>query len=323
MSKPKADTPIIPRNYEELQQQYGDLIRSLLLKRNKVERNLEDLHSYVWVRLLEAKLLDKFQLHVQKQRPRVLSAIQACDMLGVTWTQWMAAMSAFHAGTPCYHDGHPLVFRIGGWMPTPINRAEFEISGVVCHLEPTALFAYQDIEHLASIDTFGDLLGQDVQDGILCATRREVKILYPEVKVTKSKFRNYLTMSVLNHFANFCRTQTRRHKERPQPPVAYHEEETATVWEATLEDTTSVDADTMIALSEAREMLADTLFEHLDEDVMCQPVEEFSDSIFSMVENGSTILQALKTAAVPPKARKAILNRIRSHGKTFGVTITK
>jgi hypothetical protein len=79
---------VVPRDYNELHSQYGALILRLLKKYNKVERNFEDLHSYVWMKILEAKLLDRFKAKIEKQRPKVLTAIEVCDVLGVSWLQW-------------------------------------------------------------------------------------------------------------------------------------------------------------------------------------------------------------------------------------------
>jgi hypothetical protein len=324
MTPTPSEGSVIPKNYNELQKQYGALIYKLLFKYNKVERNMEDLHSYVWVKLLEANLLDRFNDYVLRQTPKVLSALECCDLLGVSWGQWITAMWSYHKGDPLTYDknGAILSRRQGRWMPTPINLAEFQARGLAGYSAKSALFAFSDIIQLSldekrfksgklrgafrlmgrEVDPLGQVLGDDRPEGL---------IKLPDIHVTKAQFRNYLTMAVLNHYANFCRTAERRHKERPYTPPAYLSEDDAPSWEATLPDLQSSDADTVLALSEARQMLSTTLHECLDGIVSCKPVAEHESEVFSMLENGSTLMQALRDTNLPPKVRNAVLDTIR------------
>lgn len=302
-----SDSFVAPRDYKELHQQYGKLIAKLLLKHNRIERNAEDLHGYVWVKLLEAQLLERFERYVQRQKPRVLSALEACDLLGVPWPQWLLAMSRFHVGTPhIAPSGQVLVFRVGPWMPTPINMGEFPFCG---HLQPNALFAYTDIIHL-SVSEVLPTVGQDVQGGILVDLTRSERFKIPGVRVTKAQFKNYLTMAVLNHFANYCRTEDRRHKERPVIP-SVHQDEDSPSWEASLPDTKSTDSNTLLSLSEARKMLSSTLHECADGFDLCLPVEEHENKLFELLEDGLSLFQALKQSDLPPRVCRSVLNTVR------------
>jgi len=317
-----SDSPIIPKDYEELHRQYGPLVKNLLLKHNKVERNFEDLHSYVWVKILEAQVLTRFMEKVQSQTPKVMTAVEACDFLGVSWSQWVFAMMG-------YHKGHSRRNKDGSrkrgrrkkshWMPTPINLAAFEAQGLLGYTAKTALFAFEDIIQLTlesrtkggKIKRAFRSMGRDVRDGVVVGeSRPEGYLKFPPVKVTRTQFQNYLTLAVLNHFANFCRTQSRRHKERPQTPPAYLRDEPSPAWESTLPDK-STTVDTMIALDEARQMLSETLHECMDGVQTCKPIEEHESEVFTSLENGASLMQALRRSELPPKVRKSVLETVR------------
>lgn len=325
---PSSFGGLVPENYEELQRQYGALIYKLLWKYNKIERNLEDLHSYVWMKILEARLLNRFEERVQDQVPKVLTAVEACDFLGISWEQWIAAMWGYHKGhSKKNKDGSRKRGRRkrGHWMPIPINIAEFQVMGVTGFAAKTALFAFEDIIQLTldrrtkngGIRKTFRVMGRDVRDGIVAGeSRPEGFLKFPEVRVTKLQFQNYLVMAVLNHYANFCRTQERRHKERPYTPPAYMRDEDSPHWESTLPDK-KPSVDTMIALSEARQMLSETLHECLDGVESCKPIEEHENEVFTSLENGASLMQALRKAELPPKVCKSVLETVRPLAREF------
>lgn len=325
-----SEGSVVPGTYDELQQQYGGLIYKLLCKYNKIERNMEDLHSYVWVKILEANLLERFDEYVQNQVPKVLSALEVCDLLGVSFNQWRTAMWAYHKGDPRTYDanGGVLDRRQGRWMPTPINLAEFQAQGLAGYSAKTALFAFDDIIRLAAderrfkngkIQGAFRLMGReiDLAGQILGETRVEGNIKLPEVHITRTQFRNYLTRSILNHYANFCRTAERRHKERPFTPPASWDEDSPS-WEATVEDKHSADAHLKLTLVEARKILSDTLHECMDGVESCKPIEKHESEVFEMLENGASLMQALRESEIPPRVRTAVLDTIRPLAQEFG-----
>jgi len=327
MTPSTSDGIVVPENYSELQTAYGALICKLLMKYNKVKINYKDLHQNVWLRLVEAHLLDRFRSHALKQMPKTLTAIEACDLLGVGWNQWITAMGAYHKGLIKYDkNGREIGRKQGRWMPTPINLAEFEAEGLLGYSSKKALFVFGDIILLSydvhycangSIRKAFRVMGQDVRDGIVYGpTRSEGCAKLPEIKVTKAQFRNYLTMAVLNHYANFCRTQERRHKERPYTPPSFMEEDAPT-WEATLPDPQGVGADSMVALAEAKQMLSNTLLECMDGVSSCKPFEAHASEMFQMIEEGSSLVQALSKLDIPAKVRSAVLDTIRPLAQEF------
>jgi len=317
---PSSHVSVIPKNYDELERQYGRLIYSVLLKANKIERNFEDLHSYIWMKLIEARLLLRFEAKIQRQTPKVLSATQACDFLGVSWQQWESAMWSYHKGQPRKRkDGtrKPGPRKRGHWMPTPINLMEFQVQGLFGYNAKTALVAFEDVIRLTLEEKTFRKMGRDVQDGVVVGeSRPEGYLKFPEVKPTKAQFQNYLVMAVLNHYANFCRTQERRHKERPYTPPAYKRNEEAPAWESTLPDK-SANADTMIALDEARQMLSNTLHEHMVGLEGCKPVKETESKVFTSLENGASLMQALRNTELPPKVCKSVIDTVRPLAREF------
>jgi len=312
---------VVPKNYEELQRQYGKLIHNVLLKTNKVERNKEDIHSYVWMKLIEARLLERFEDYAKCQVPKVLTAFGVCDLLGISWGQWITAMWAYHKGVPCkrrYKRGR-IPRKRGCWMPTPINTAEFQAKGLVGYSAKTALFAFSDVIQLSLEERHfknGNVhkpflrIGRAIQDGIVIGEDRpEGHLKFPPVKVTKGMFINYLVMAVLNHYANYCRTENRRHKERPYIPPTFMEDE-AQAWENSIPDQ-KADAGTRIALSEAREILSTTLRKALNGVESCKPIEEHETEIFISLENGASLMRALRDTELPPKVCQYVFDSMR------------
>jgi len=331
MTPKPSEGSVVPKNYVELQKQYGPLITKLLLKYNKVERNKEDLHGYVWMKLLEASLLERFDDYCLRQTPKVLSALECCVFLGVSWGQWITAMGSYHIGEARGVDQRGAVRRRQGrHMPTPINLAEFQARGLSGYSAKSALFAFDDIVRL-SIDEVRlnngkirppfRVMGRDInaEGEVVGESRPEGIIKFPSVHVTKSQFRNYLTMAVLNHYANFCRTAERRHKERPVLLPDFLRDDDAPCWEATLPDHRITGADTALALLEARQMLSDTIHECMDGISSCKPVEEHESEVFLMLENGSSLMQALRDTNLPPKVRTAVLDTIRPLAAEFSL----
>lgn len=323
-----SEGSVVPKNYDELQALYGAHIYKLLCRANKIERNMEDLHAYVWVKLLEANFLERFEDCVQLQTPKVLTALQACDFFGVSWAQWCSAMCAYHKGyKPALGSKRSAPRRKGRWMPTPINIAEFEAAGQVGYTSKTALYAYEDIIQL-SVDervlADGTVRGPfrvmgrkiDAEGNIIGDSREEGTLKIPEVPVTKAYFKNYLSRSVLNHYDNFCRTAFRRHKERPHKPRASMEDD-APIWEATLPDEQSADVETVLSLAQARQVLSVTLHECTDGIALCKPVEEHEVEVFTMLENGASLMQALRETNLPPRVRTAVIDSMREAAPEF------
>lgn len=305
---------LVPDSYEALQKQYGKYLEKLLQRHNKVEANFEDLHSYVWVKLLEAKILERFEEHVSRLHPKVLTAIEACILFGVTWTQWSEAMTSFHT------QGE------GRWMPLPINEAEFAVNGGSGITSRDALFAYTDLLQMIADAPGFEVFPQQGQDidsegNAVAASRQEGLFKIPDYPVTQSFFKNYLNRSALNHYANFCRTLNRRHKERPHTDRA-NDKGDAPVWESTLVDYTSAPADVIAELAEARAHLASVLSECFESESADLSPQAHEAEIFGALSSGASLTQALKASSMPPRVRKAVLNAL-SHQRPANAFVAR
>jgi DNA-directed RNA polymerase specialized sigma24 family protein len=327
MTRTPSEGVTIPKSYEELQQNWGKFIFDLLQRINKIQRNMDDLYQQIWLKLIEADFLTRFDDYKQTQMPKVLSAVDSCDLLGVTWVQWVTAMGLHHNGIPVLDEyGKVISRKKGRWMPTPINIAEFEAAGLAGYTSMAALYAFEDVIRL-SFETHrcanGSLrrafkkMGQDVRGGLLYGSERpEGAAKLPAVRVTKSMFKNYLAMAVGNHFANYCRTEFRRHKERPFQQPTFVEDD-APFWETALPDPKAVKSDTMVALSQAKQILSNTLFECLEGVQTPKKPEDHATEMFRHLYSGASLKQALCRMDLPPTVRSAVLNTIRPMAESY------
>lgn len=290
----------VPKTYEELQKHYGRHIQKLLTKYNKVESNFEDLHSYIWVKILEARVLERFNAYLDRQIPKHVTALGACDFLGVSWKQWTAAQTSWHK------------HRHGPRMPTPINIEEFRVKKQFGYTSRDALFAFRDVVRLTFYKPPFDKWGREIdsEGNVIAEDRPEGFAKYPIVKGTASQFRNYLSKAILNHYANFCRTAKRRHKERPHVVGANQREDTP-FWESTIPDTLHSSAETIFAVTEARGQLSAALVACLQGSGSTKAPSEHESEIFSRLTEGATLVQALKETELPPRIRKQVLRAVR------------
>jgi len=295
---------VVPCSYAELQKLYGLHIKKLLMRCNTVGSNFEDLHSYVWVKIMEARLLDRFEDHVSRQTPKVITAIEACDLLGVSWQDWVQTLRAYHTGKRKL------------WMPTPVNEAEFRLQGVSWFTAKNATFSYDEIIHLTHGEHIRGKLrwafnhwGRDVQNGIVIGESRPGYLFkIPELRATKSQFKNYLSTAVLNHYANFCRTLKRRHQERTQIPRGFDGD--PTLWEDTLEEVKEAPSDVKVALSEARALLSEAIQSCLTE-FGIPVVGDEEGKIIAQLQDGASLPHALKCSGLPARVRRSVLKSIR------------
>jgi hypothetical protein len=300
---------IVPRDYETLHRDYDEHIKKVLLKCNKVTVNFEDLHSDIWVRLIEANFLERFKTRIEEQVPKVLTVLEVCDFLGIALSQWVTAMQSYHRVNP--NIKNPT------WMPVPINLAEFQIKGLIGYTSKDALFDFEDIMQVAlferrlkngCIKRAFTTMGYEVKDGVIVGEERpEGYFKFPETKVTKTQFKNYLTRSVRNHYANYCRTHFRRHKEKPHTPT----ENSQTSWESTLPDPKSVRVDTYTALKEARAIVLEILYNNIHDLHPYKDVKNYEQVIFSSLEEGKSLIKALQISEIPQRLCKSIIETVR------------
>ena len=166
----------VPRDYDELVRDYGDFVARCVARYNKVDRNFKDLLQEVWSKLLGSRVLEKFVESGARRMPVMMSATEACDLLGLEWLQWKKAMQSKK------------------WLPGPVD-------GTRC--SRTALFATADLV--------------DIDEAMRHVSRPKRRVRPP---FSARGFKAYVQRAVHNHFANWCRTRSRRYKEQLLSPQA-------------------------------------------------------------------------------------------------------
>lgn len=173
----------LPKNYDELARQYGDHIAQQVARHNKVAWNLEDLLQTIWLKLIESQVLEKFVARASSDLPPTMTALEACDYLGVSFDYWKknvmyVAMKKDEQGDERY-----------SWMPKPIEGSAYS---------KKALFLTDEI---LVLDECGYVKDRSRTQPKLCP------------KITSRGFKSYLNRAIHNHFANFCRSRKRRYSK--------------------------------------------------------------------------------------------------------------
>lgn len=322
---------VIPTTYDEVDQHYSQFIITLLGKHNKVERTTRELYQHIWEKLLQSKLLERYWEKVDGSLPRTMLRDDACEFLSVTLTQWNNAMAQHHT------KGR------GHWMPTPINLPEFEAQGKKGLYSKKALYDTDDILKLAEEEADADGNAVSVFTG-------RGPLQWPASKVTPAHFRNYLAMAVRRHFINYCRTKSRRHKERLGDTFREFrafDDGTHREWDQNLLTTNSLpavwskkeqkehkrkaqagepsnfitvrgnatvvlvsSAETLVALSEATGKLSASLRTSMAGVESCKPVEEHEAEMFELLGQGIRLASVVKRLDIPTFARRAVLRSV-------------
>jgi RNA polymerase sigma factor (sigma-70 family) len=170
----------IPKTNEEMVQMYGKYIQQQVRHLNRRPANFLDILQSVWLKLVEGRVVEKFHERQRASRPDALTTEEVCQHLGITVEAWVGAQEAYHTGES------PIP-----WMPSPVAG---EASGL------DALWATDDVERYESV---AHLYHEKVAAS---------ECLIPQT--TGAKFRTYLQWAIHNAFANWCRTQSRRDKDR-------------------------------------------------------------------------------------------------------------
>jgi DNA-directed RNA polymerase specialized sigma24 family protein len=285
-----AARPGIPRDYNELLRNFGPFIANEIRKRNTVVDNFEDAYQEVLLKLFEAQIIEKFHARVADCAPETQTALEACVTLCITWGQWQPKMRAFHKGRPSRSkDGTRTP---GKWMPTPISGG---------YTSKTAVFASGDILQINDLENVSHEW-----------RRREPMAAPPTPQATPYQFLNYLGTACRNHFANFCRTRSRKWQDRTGDSMPgkrllgentpqFRTEEGAynNHWEDTIRDEI---ADTRI---EAQVDLSRAL----DKIAARVPERAMQEEIAKNLSDGYTLAEAIKRSSLPP-AKKRTLARV-------------
>lgn len=304
----------IPRDYREMEKMYGAFVAGTLRKYNKVNRNFPELLAHIWMRLIHVDVIGKFMASVSEKMPRTMTAVQACEMLGVSFNQWRTKMWAWHKGDPVYSTigGKQVMIcrRSGGWMPTPINIGDFEAKGQKGYSSKNALFDSDDIGKLMSMET------QMKNGAIRGPFAKQGELTLPQLKATKGHFQSYLAHAIHSNFANWCRTDKRKYSQDRPMRLHTDSDHEDHAWEANLADPNGARQETMAAFKEAVQKLSTTLHSAMEGVPSCKPVSEHETEMFALLEEGYTLPEVVKKMEVPDKVRRSILRSVAELGRS-------
>ena len=214
MSNSKVPDTIFtaPTNNQELFTRYSALIAKTVKQYDRVGRYTEDIFQDVCMRLLAANFLDTFSQAHRPKLPSIITGIEAAQMLGITWPQWVTSQQ--NREKIC-SNVKALGFNPNAWAPCPIN---FSPKGkIVSGAKKKDLFYTEEV-----LETKGKW------------HKLHYAPIYPKASseiLTKSKFENYLKMAVRNYVKNYFRTLGRHDQDLYLEP-----NEDGSAWEAGLAD---------------------------------------------------------------------------------------
>lgn len=213
----------VPRNYEELYAVWGKYVSNLIGRYNKVERNYEELVQWIWEKLLQSNLLEKYVDRLYDTQDTITN-FEACEFVGLTWGSfskkerkgghWHKRMWRYYSGDPVYRDGVMLlnedgspVRRKSGWMPKILKGTWGARDAVLVFSDVVKLREMLEQERNDAL-----INGLDKRRSGLIEALGESKPPVP--KSTDANFAGYLRRAVRNHFCNFVRHKERKEKER-------------------------------------------------------------------------------------------------------------
>ena len=170
----------IPKTNEELATMYGKYVVQQVRSFNRRPSNFEDILQSIWLKLVEGRVVERFHERIHKARPEALTTEEVYQHLGISTDSWVSSQEAYRTG----ESGIT-------WMPEPV-------AGEATSLD--ALWSTDDVERY---EETAYLYHEKV-----AASER----LIP--RSTPAEFRTYLQWAIHNAWANWCRTHSRRHKER-------------------------------------------------------------------------------------------------------------
>lgn len=224
----------VPETYDELAREYGTFVADRVGRYNKVNRNLDDLIQYIWMQLIAGKVLEKYVDRARSTLPPTLTAVEVAKYLGLTIEVFLDAQARYHKKKGSRRKAPP-------WMPTPLEDGD--------PLSEQSVYLAQDVEAL------NEMMDQPRNN----VGKRTAEQVMPFVGA--HGFRAYLTQAIHNHYANWCRTRSRKWKDvllspnsiigETSPGVFKHRgySEDGTSWESALVSA-SMDAETTVQCRE-------------------------------------------------------------------------
>ena len=196
--KGSMDDRHIPSSYEDLFRTEAAFIRSTILRINPGGAGTyEDVFQHISLKIIESDVLGKFQRMVASRAPLTMTAEEACQRLGIKFAQWRSRQYAFRFGVKKAGMEKPWKAK---WAPEPVDGEGKVKGGHEGYAGRGTRYLTLDVERLAEEKGFRRLhFTPAVSTGPV---------------ISAAQWRGYLKTAIHNHWANYCRTSSRRHKER-------------------------------------------------------------------------------------------------------------
>lgn len=170
---------VVPRDNKEFYSRYNVFVARKVRQIDTVGKHYEDALQAVWLRLVEANFLGKFEASLGKA-PQTMTGWEAAAHIGITWDQWKVSQWRTRVGKT-------------EWAPKPV-------SGKGCRKD--AVYNTAEVEAVAHH----------------FKRHGHITTPVDATEATRGRFEAYLTRSVINAFRNFCRTLMRKDKDLYLPP---------------------------------------------------------------------------------------------------------
>lgn len=185
----------LPRTFDEMFREFGDFIAKKVASYNKVQRNFEDLYQEVCCKLIGSDLLNRFVERQARTLPRTMYAREAAAIMGVSFDTFQGILCWKH------HNGMDDDENMGPGL-------DFGTVDGKSMFDDHAVFNTSDIRDL-------DEVTENLSS--LDHVRVPRSITWP---LQALGFRAYLTQAIHNHFANWCRTRSRKYRDLLLPSTA-------------------------------------------------------------------------------------------------------
>lgn len=255
------------RVYSSFVTLYGPYIVNLVSRFNRVSRNTRDLIQDVYLHLTKSDVIRKFFLQAKETPPESLTGAQAAQLLGMSWGLFRHAQERLRETE----------------FPHPLSG-----SGE----DPTACYRTTDVLEY-SMDR------RHFPDDALGPIDVSVLVTLP----SKKHFVKYLAQSVHHHFANFCRSEHRHHRERVHDTFAEFRPtvDSPSPWESRLAAPTACTQENYTEMS--------LLFQKLKSSPAAPHLTEILDSL----AEGYDIEQAIDHLTLSVDARRVTKRAVREY----------
>ena len=289
----------VPQNNDEMIKTYGKVIMAEIYRRNVVKGNAADHFQEVVLKLISAKVLEKFVARVlsttYEDKPETMTTAEVCTLLGITFSAWRHHQ---------YRYLKNFVERLSGQLPegrTSDDKGTFYVDGkpfywVAWMPQPISGSAYTEQAIYKTSDVF------DVHERPYFKKATFQVDAWPKRSVEPHHFQAYLLHAVRNHFYNACRTIHRKHKDRPGDCFSNFNNadgEYNTAWEEGLKDDTATESIESSAVFHEKLAKVQAFMGTLS--------EERRDEILDLLEKNHSIREIVKKVNLTPANQRQLL----------------